>query len=472
MSHVVRQDIDALNAQIIVTLTADDYGKKIKDQIKKYSQNAQIKGFRPGKTPPSLIQKMYGKSFMVDIVNNEINEHLSKFMEAHKEVMFMGQPILSLEQEPMSLSLENPKDVVTRFDIGIEPVFELQGLDESTKLSFFDVQVPDSLVEEEVARIRKQAATEQTLNSIKYENDYITVNVVFEKDGETKENSFGILAQDLTEEARAVFNTKVVGNKFTFNLYNLEQESTDDNVKTYFLGLTKEDDVTELGTDFEIEIKSIMNRKEADLDQAFFDKYFGEGQVSSEEEMYKIIRQVIFQQQYLGTVEGLLFRDLQQVLMEKNPIELPQAFLKRWLMSVDKKNTPELVEADFDKFAENLKWTIIRRKIIAAANIQVTDEGLRNYYKMRVRGYLGGVENEQLENMMADRLMEDEKQFNDLLEDFLTDAAFNYARLKVELIPLPISAEEFKTLTAALSNKNNADEEGEPLEVVAEEIGA
>lgn len=472
MSHVVRQDIDALNAQIIVTLTADDYGKKVKDQIKKYSQNAQIKGFRPGKTPPGLIQKMYGKSFMMEIINNEISERLNKFLEENRDTKLIGQPILAENQPSVNFSLDNMKDVVTTFDIGIEPEFELQGLDKSTELSYFEVQIPENLVDEEVARIRKESLTQRDLERIESENDYMTLAIEFEHNGETKSNSFGILAQDLTEEARNVFNTKVVGDKFTFNLYNLEQESTDDNVKTYFLGLMKDDDVTGLGTDFEINIQSITNRKEADLNQEFFDKYFGEGQVSNEEEMRTIIRRVIASQKYMGTVDVLLFQDLRKLLLERNAITLPEAFLKRWLRTVDKKNTPKLIAEEFDAFIKSLQWSIIRRKIVEAANVEVTHEGLRNYYKMRIRQYLGGVQNEQIEEMMADRTMADEKQVNDLVEDFLTDAAYSYARLNVTLKPTPISVEEFEALTANLRKENEAIEAEEPQEVVAEEIGA
>lgn len=467
MSHVVRQDIDALNAQIIVTLTADDYGKKIQDQIKKYSKNAQMKGFRPGKVPEGLIKKMYGKAFLVEIVNEGTSEQLNKFMESQKDTKFLGQPIMAQDQAQLSLSLDNPKDIITKFDIGIEPEFELEGLDKTTELSYYEVQISENLVDEEVARIRKQAATEQELQQIKYENDYITLGVTFNKDGEIKENSFGILAQDLTPEARKTLNTKFVGDKFMFNLYNLEQESTDDNVKTYFLGLAKDETAAELGTDFEIEIKQIMNRKEADLNQAFFDQYFGEGVVNNETQMREFVRRMLASQQYLSMVNSLLFRDFQNSMMEKNNIELPEAFLKRWLTTVDEKNTAEVVESGFEGFANNLKWSIVRRKIAERANIRITEEELQEYYRMRVRGYLGGQENAELENMLLERTMQDEKQWNDLIEDFITESVFGYARTQISLVPNPISAQDFDVLVAKLTGEGANVEE-----LVAEEVDA
>ncbi len=467
MSHVVRQDIDAVNAQIVVTLTADDYGKKIKDQIKNYSKNAQIKGFRPGKAPIEVIKKMYGKSLMVDIVNNEVSKHLHQYLDNNKDTAFIGQPIFSLDQEPMDLSLEAPKDVVVRFDIGLAPQFELQGLDKNTTLDFYDVLIAEEKIDEEVAKIRKDAATFYTLERIEADSDYISLRLSFEKDGETKNNSFGILAEDLTPEAREVLNTKQVGDTFTFNLYNLEQESTDDNVKAYFLGLSKEDDASALGTDFDLTVESISNRKEAELDQAFFDKYFGEGNVSNETDMRAVVKQAIVHNLYLPNVNSLIYRNLQQVLMDKNQLELPEAFLKRWLATTNEKNTPELLDEEFPHFIKSLKWSMIRQKIAEQGQIKVTDEELREFYKSRIRQYLGGNENKELEELLANQIMEDENKYNELLEDFLTNATFSYAASQVTLVPNPIEEVEFKALIAALSAKG---QDAESQEVLAEEI--
>jgi trigger factor len=472
MSQVVRQDIDALNAQIIVTLSASDYGKKIQDQIKKYSKNAQIKGFRPGKTPIALVKKMLGKSFMIDIINDEVSEALTKYLETNKEFAYLGQPILAEKQEPMSLDIDNLKDVVTKFDVGLEPQIELQGLNKDTVLPFYSIIVDEELVDEEVRKIRKNSSTEHHLEQIESETDYISLTVVFSKDGEERDHTFGILAEDLTEDARALLDTKKVGDMFMYNLYNLENESTDDNVKTYFLGLEKNADVSGLGTEFELILKSITNRKVPELNQAFFDQYFGENAVTSEEEMRAVLRHSLVAQKYAGHIDALLFRNLQEMLIEKNSFELPEAFLKRWLLTADEKNTPQTIENEFDAFLANLRWTLIRRKIVELSKVKVTKEILLNYYKARIRSYLGGIENPEVENMLANRVMEDEKQANDLIEDYLTDVVFNYTRHHVTLVPDPISAEDFDAMIAKMTNKEHLDESEEmPIEVT-EEIGA
>ena len=110
MPNVVRTDIDAVNAIITVTLPKEEYLDKVQKDIKKYTQKAAMKGFRPGKTPATLVKRMYGTQFLMDAVNEKVQEAVSDYLQKDTFDM-LGQPIPSLEQDKFDLDLKNPQDL-------------------------------------------------------------------------------------------------------------------------------------------------------------------------------------------------------------------------------------------------------------------------------------------------------------------------------------------------------------------------
>ena len=61
--------LDDLNARMTLVVEYADYGPKLDENIKKYSKKVAIKGFRSGKTPKSVLTKMYGKGMLEETVN-------------------------------------------------------------------------------------------------------------------------------------------------------------------------------------------------------------------------------------------------------------------------------------------------------------------------------------------------------------------------------------------------------------------
>ena len=62
--------------------------------------------------------------------------------------------------------------------------------------------------------------------------------------------------------------------------------------------------------------------------------------------------------------------------VEKTGFDLPEEFLKRWLLSVNKEITPEQLDKEFGSFIKDMKWQLIRNKIARANELKVTEEEL------------------------------------------------------------------------------------------------
>src|SRR5688572_2375033 len=79
-------------ASLKVTLTKEDYQPKVDKTIKDYSKRVNLKGFRPGKVPSHVIQRMYGKSILVDEVNNILSNAVSNYIRENK-LQVVGDPV-------------------------------------------------------------------------------------------------------------------------------------------------------------------------------------------------------------------------------------------------------------------------------------------------------------------------------------------------------------------------------------------
>ena len=58
---IEQNKIDDLNLELALTVTPEDYVESKKKRLSEYRKKAEIKGFRKGMVPMSLVEKMYGR---------------------------------------------------------------------------------------------------------------------------------------------------------------------------------------------------------------------------------------------------------------------------------------------------------------------------------------------------------------------------------------------------------------------------
>ena len=62
--------IDDLNLELSLSIVKEDYSDNVKKRLGEYRKKAEIRGFRKGMVPMSLVEKMYGQTALVDAVND------------------------------------------------------------------------------------------------------------------------------------------------------------------------------------------------------------------------------------------------------------------------------------------------------------------------------------------------------------------------------------------------------------------
>ena len=137
-------------AKLTVEVPAEQFEKAIKKAFNKNKNRFNIPGFRKGKAPQAMIEKMYGVGvFYEDAADEAINETYADAMK-ESELDIVSRPAISIEQieKGMKLFLSTPSGMpVPAVVIDVTP--EAVTLDANHELAGKDLNFDIELVEVE-----------------------------------------------------------------------------------------------------------------------------------------------------------------------------------------------------------------------------------------------------------------------------------------------------------------------------------
>ena len=136
--NISRENIDELNAVLTLELVQDDYEERVNKVLKDYRKKANIPGFRPGKVPLGLINKMYRKPVLVEEINKLVSESLSKHLVEEK-LNILGEP-LPHEGEKKTIDWDSDKEFEFKFDLGLAPELSLE-VTSKDKVPYYKIKV-------------------------------------------------------------------------------------------------------------------------------------------------------------------------------------------------------------------------------------------------------------------------------------------------------------------------------------------
>lgn len=99
------QDIDEITKKITVVVGKDRVVQEYENSVKTVGRTARVDGFRPGKVPRKMVEKLLGDRIKFDITNRLINEGLRSAFQEHK-LDAVGQPQVDLKDMELAKDLE------------------------------------------------------------------------------------------------------------------------------------------------------------------------------------------------------------------------------------------------------------------------------------------------------------------------------------------------------------------------------
>ena len=377
--NVIRQDVDALNAVLKVKVSPEDYQNKVKATLEKYRKTAKIPGFRPGHVPIGLVQKQYGKAVLADELNKIVNDALYGFITENK-IEILGNPIPK-DGTDVQGDFDNPSDFEFEYEIGLSPAIEIP-LSAKSKFDYIKVKIDSKLLDKQIDDLRRRYGKLISVDTVGESDMILAQFVELNADGTIKPGGImhsSTISMEFVEDKKVKkeLTGKAKGDKVVVDPEKVSRGGKD---TAAMLGV-KEQELEGLSKQFQMTINEVKHMEMAELNQELFDRLFGEGTVTSEEELRAKIATDL-EGMFANDSDRLLTRAVFEDLLENTKVELPNNFLKRWIkLSNEKPITEEQIEQDYDNYANGLKWQLIQSSIFKNNDIKLDNADVIDFTK-------------------------------------------------------------------------------------------
>lgn len=447
--NITRENIDALNAKLRVELTTEDYQEKVNTVLADYRKKAEIPGFRKGKVPMGIVKKRFGTSAKVEEINKSLSESLNNYITS-EELDILGNP-LPIEGEV--IDWENQEDFVFEYELGLTPEFEVK-ITKRNKLDYFKITADEAAIDkfsDDVAKrygkvINPDAAAAGDLIYGEFIQADADGNVV--EEGLANKASLAldnIKDADLTSQ----FIDSGVGTIITLTPMAAFE---DENLVASMLGIKAEDAGYQelLGATYQFKVENVSRVEPAELNDELFTKIYPDGSVTTEEAFRGKIKEEA-ETMYIVESDRKLMGDVSEYLLGKLDFELPNEFLKRWLLvSNEGKLSQEQLDAEYDDYSKQLKWQIIENRIAKDNDIRITKEDMIAEAKVLIAQQMkqygqDSPEEKELEGI-AHQVLSNKDEEKRLFEKLYADKLVEFYKTSFKLEESEVSFDEFVKL--------------------------
>ncbi len=426
---------DDQNARLTMVIEKADYEQKLAENLKNYSKKLNIKGFRAGKTPKTVLTKMYGKGILEETVVTMLNDSLYKYIE-EQGIDIFGSPLMADDAEPQDFNPKNPSDYTFSFDIGLKPSLEID-FTYDIPMEVLTVAPDTEAMEKEIARYRRMfGETEPIEDGLVEEHDRVMVTFT-SKDADGKSVNYLVDLDRVRGDAQTLLPGLKKGD-------HQEVELED------FLGFARLfilRNVLELeeGQDpegplaYEMEVVSIARPQSTELTTEQLSKNVGP-QIENEQGFREML-EGRERNGNLARTNDLKKMALRSTLLKANPFEIPEAFLLKWVNSQRDKKLEEGTR-ESNNFFRDAKWSFVLNKIAKDAGLEVTEQDTQ---KQVINWITENVNYMQTDvRKLMKELYANEYFMSSMKENAMEDVVFAHIMPQYQFTEIEVSNEKFE----------------------------
>lgn len=450
--EITTNKVDDLNLRLAITLEPADYNTEYTEALKSYRKQVKMPGFRPGHVPIGMVKKMYGKALLADELNKKLNNTLFDHI-ANQKLNVLGQP-LPIDEGVEEGDWDNPGSFTFTYELGLAPSVDV---DKAVKNipTRYKVQVDDTMLNEHIEDLSRRFGTVNTVETSEDEDILMATLIQLNADGSVADGGFmndaSVLIREITEDASKKQLIGIqAGAEIDLNPHHLT--SNHDDLAT-MLGITHHD-VHHLEGLVRIRVSEVKRLEKKEIGPELFSMVFGEGAVEDEAAFREKLREELATM-FDRDAERLFRNELYRAIIAGIDAPLPDAFLKRWMKSVNE--TPlsdDDIEAQYPEYAKYVRWQIFEENVIQKHGVSVTQDDIINEAKAQVAAQYSryGIPlNDDMLMTFAKESLKDREQYDRLRDSLRENKMFEALIATLKVNEKAVSYDDFVKAAEAAS---------------------
>ena len=392
-------------AKLTIEASADDFEKAVQNAYLKNRGKISIPGFRKGKAPRQIIEKMYGVGvFYEDAANELIPQAYREAVEGNDELDIVSRPSIDVTQ------MEKGKSFIFTAEVALNPEVEL-GKYKGVKVAKVNTDVTEDEVNEAVDRERERNARNvEVSDRAVQDKDIVTIDFEGFVDGVAFDGGKGT-DYDLTIGSHSFIDNfedqligKNIGEECEVNVTFPEQyqeESLQGKPAMFKVTVKaiKEKQMPEADDEFASDVSefdTIAEYKE-DLKKKLVERKEAEAKAQKEDEALK----AIVADSKMDIPDAMIETEAEQ-LVENYAMRLQQQGLSMDMyMKYTGLTREKLLDQMKDQARKNIEARLVLEAVVKAENIEATDDEFNAEMDKMAKQY--GMEADKLKDVMGER---------------------------------------------------------------------
>lgn len=409
---------------------------KMDEKLDELQKEVALKGFRPGKVPPTVIKSQFGKTIYGEVVDKILRETSSKAID-QKKLKVAGQPKIDLKQ------FGEGKDLNYELQIDCLPDVSLKSFDKF-KATEFKVKIEDKVIDKKLKEIADQ--NKQFVEKDEKEKAILGDQVIFDYSASIDSNKFegsegkGVqieLGKDLFLKG---FDKQLVGVK------KGEKKLLD----AVLPANHPKKELANKKTKFECTILNIKKSKESKIDDDFA-KMMGAKDIKD----LKTLIEKQISGQYSQALNSITKKEILDQIEKNHTVDLPQNLIEQEISIMTKNlklEDKEKYKSNNEKLAKSrIKLGLLLNEYGEKNNLKVSDDEVRAEIQKQIKGMPGQ------EKMILEYYQKNPSASQSLKGSIYEEKIIELVKSKINLISKEISTKEAEKIITEF-NKTDSKE--------------